>query len=512
MENQVVLQCRKDRLQELWTVFSILLFGCAVRLFFLGAIPFGLNQDEASAGYEAFALLTEGMDRCGKNWPVLFISWGSGQNVLMSYLAIPFVALFGLNEFSIRLPNAIAGCLTLLVFWLYARRCGGRKYGITALFLLAFNPWHIMMSRWALESNLLPLFLMTGIWLTSVAEDYPWALTGAAFCFGLSLYAYGTAFFFLPLYLICAVLWLRKHFHWKSFLVALLLFMVLAFPIALCQAINVFGWEERQILGMTLPKLTESRQAATSVFGGGGFHTAMENARGFLKILKEGGDGLPWNALPFWKGGIFYFFGLPTAVLGIFVSFLDRKNRGQEAPMRIAIVSALLCAFLIRCNVNRINMIWLPLIWFSAVGIQFLLDRIGKWSAVPICCGIAVCFFVFLNTYLPFFGGEGYVGYFPGLGETIEYAEQTGAGTVYITDYVNQPYIFALFYTQASPSDFAESVEYRYPEAAFRPVDRFDGFEFRDSERADVLILHRYATGGRRVLYEAGIFAVCEKQ
>lgn len=509
MENRITAQYRKDRARELWTVFCILLFGFYVRLFFLGAVPFGLNQDEASAGYEAFALLTEGVDRCGKSWPVLFVSWGSGQNVLMSYLAIPFIALFGLNETSIRLPNAIAGCLTLVVFWLYARRCKGAKFGITALFLLAFNPWHIMMSRWALESNLLPLFLLTGIWLTSVAEDRPWALVGAAASFGLSIYAYGTAFFFLPVYLICAVLWLKKHFHWKSFLVSLCIFLLLAFPITVCQAINAFGLEERSFLGLTLPKLTESRQSATSVFGGGGFRTAMENFRGFLKILKDGGDGLPWNALPFWKGGIFYFFGLPAAVFGALISLFDRKNRRSEAPMRFALLSALLCTFLIRCNINRINMIWLPLIWFSAVGLQFVFDRIRKWSVLPIC-GIAVCFFVFLNAYLPFFGGEGYVGYFPGLGEAIEAAEETGAETIYITDYVNQPYIFALFYTRESPSAFADSVEYANRNAAFRQVERYDGFEFRNPEKADVLILHRYATGGRRVITEAGIFAVCE--
>ncbi len=106
---------RTERME--WIAAAMLLIlGAALRLIALGALPFGLNQDEASAGYEAYALLTSGIDRCGKSWPVLFISWGSGQNVLMSYLAIPFIALLGLSEWTLRLPNAISGCLPLFVF------------------------------------------------------------------------------------------------------------------------------------------------------------------------------------------------------------------------------------------------------------------------------------------------------------------------------------------------------------------------------------------------------------
>ncbi|MBR4151027.1 MAG: glycosyltransferase family 39 protein, partial [Firmicutes bacterium] len=150
---------RQEKRTERILAALMLTLGVLLRLAFLGALPYGLNQDEASAGYEAWALLTAGVDRCGKSWPVLFISWGSGQNVLMSYLAMPFIALFGLSEWTLRLPNAISGCLTLFVFWRLAYRCGGRRFGLLALFLLTVNPWHIMMSRWALESNLLPFFL-----------------------------------------------------------------------------------------------------------------------------------------------------------------------------------------------------------------------------------------------------------------------------------------------------------------------------------------------------------------
>ena len=344
------MTCRIGREKHMeWAVAALLLaLGAVLRLVALGALPYGLNQDEASAGYEAFALLRAGMDRNGNPWPLLFVSWGSGQNVLMSYLAIPFVALLGLSPLSLRLPCAICGCLTLPVFWRLARRCGGRSFGLLALGLLAINPWHIMMSRWGLESNLLPFFLLLGVWLTSLARERPWALVGAAAAFGLALYAYGTAFFFLPMFLIGALLLLRRRLRPGSFLTALVVFLLLALPIAACQLINALGLETQSILGLTLPRLTESRQAATSVLGGGGLPAALENFRGFLHILWQGTDGLRYNALPIWQGGIFYFFGLPTAVIGFVGSLLHRKERREEGPMRLALVCALLCALLIR--------------------------------------------------------------------------------------------------------------------------------------------------------------------
>ena len=492
-----------------WTIAALLLIlGAALRLIALGALPFGLNQDEASAGYEAYALLTEGIDRCGKSWPVLFISWGSGQNVLMSYLAMPLIALFGLNEVTLRLPNAVSGCLTLFVFWRMARRAGGRRFGLLALFLLTINPWHIMMSRWALESNLLPFFLMTGIWCTTLARERHWMLVPAAACFGLGLYAYGTAFFFLPVYLICAVIWLRRELRPASFCTALALFVLLAFPIALCQLRDTMGLPEVQFLGLTLPRLTEGRQAATSIFGGGGVQAAFGNFRTFLEILRRGGDGLAWNAMSFWRGGLLYFFGLPTAVLGVVRSVLARKDRQAEAPMRFALLSAELCAFAISVNVNRINMIWLPLVYFSAVGCDWIFCRLRRWCVLPLA-GMIACLIVFLNAYSGAFSAPGNVNFFPGLGDAIRTAEGSGAETVYITQKINQPYIFALFYTRTEPETFCSSVEYLNPNGAFRQVERFDGFEFRNEAAADVSVLFRWDAEGREVLARSGYFVVC---
>ena len=181
--------------------------------------------------------------------------------------------------------------------------------------------------------------------------------------------------------------------------------------------------------------------------------------------------------------------------------------------MRIALLSGLLCAFLIDGNVNRLNMLWLPIIYFSAVGCHTLFGKLRGWTVLPVL-GAAACLLLFLGSYAETFGGEGNAAYFPGLCETIAAAEARAeeGETVYITDWVNQPYIFALFTTQTPAETFYENVEYANVSAAFRQVNRFPGFEFREPERADYLILHRTETEGRTVLCSAGRFVLCRNK
>src|SRR5690242_2861668 len=77
--------------------------GIVARVVDFGRVPPGLGQDEASIGYESWSLLHFGIDRNGISWPVHLVSWGSGQNALYAYFAMPFVA-FGLSPLTTRLP------------------------------------------------------------------------------------------------------------------------------------------------------------------------------------------------------------------------------------------------------------------------------------------------------------------------------------------------------------------------------------------------------------------------
>ena len=455
---------------------------------------------------------------------MLFISWGSGQNVLYSYLSIPFVALFGLNAVSVRLLAALLGTLTLPVFYLLSKQVRGGLFGLVSLAVLTFNPWHIMVSRWALESNLLPFFLILGLYFTILSLKKPKFLTGAAVSFGLSLYAYGTAFLFLPLFLIFVVVFLllKKRpaavFSLRATLFAAVVFALLALPITACNIINVFGLGEIRLFGMTLPVLTQTRQAATTAFGGG-IAVYLNNFVKFLRLLIAQGDGLPYNSV---AGLMFAPLFLPLSLFGLLSCLYDavrRKERPGEGVMLLSVLACLLSAFVINVNINRINMIFLPLIWFSAYGLWRILRlTVRRFPGIltfvisaAAVFSIVFGFLMFEYRYTTETRSALSVQFFEGLGDAICYAETLDVDTIYITDSVNAPYIFALFYGRIPPDVFYETVVYVNPDGAFRQVERFAGYRFGSDppDSGAALILRYDEAGGRDVLAVFGNYVVC---
>ena len=500
---QRTMTCRT----ELFCVLAVLILGFCVRLISLEALPAGLNADEASALYDAWAILNYGIDRCGNHVPVLLESWGSGQNALLSYVSTPFIALLGARPLALRLPMAISGCVSLVFMWLLARRARGERFALWALLFLAVCPWHIMAVRWGLESNLLPAALIAGVYFAALSEDRPWALAASGVCFGLSLYAYGTAFFLLPALLVFCVWRLRKSLRAAPLIMGAVLFAVIALPIALCQLRNVLDLPEMSILGFTLPELTGERQNATSVFGTG-VAGAWDNIRSLVYILLVQSDGLPWNSAPW--GGIYYAFGLPMAVIGLVRTAIAYKRSAAESLMLAWTVIALACACLISVNINRVNFLWLPLCYFIALGFDTLGGMLEKYAAVLVA-GLLMCFGFFQHGYIDEFAGDGNVNYFPGLGEAIEYVDSLEPESAYVSDWASAGYIYALLYTETPPQEFIDTVVYTDPDSDFRSVSSFGYWRFGPDEEAggEYIILHLSELNSREPIAVFGGFAVC---
>ena len=139
----------------------ILLISAISRLIRLSTWPDGAYPDEAYAAYNAYGLLTEGIDTWGYHFPVYFIAWGSGMNVAYSYLSIPFIYLLGPTMLAIRLPQAIISILGVYAMYVIGRECFCKTTGLLLAFILAINPWSILNARFGLESTLAPnMFLL----------------------------------------------------------------------------------------------------------------------------------------------------------------------------------------------------------------------------------------------------------------------------------------------------------------------------------------------------------------
>ena len=78
------------------------------------------------------------------------------------------------------------------------------------MFLLALNPWHIVLSRWALEANMLPHVLLLAVDLLLAGMQKRWALYLSMVLFGLAPYAYGLAAVSVPFILLPAAVFSRR--------------------------------------------------------------------------------------------------------------------------------------------------------------------------------------------------------------------------------------------------------------------------------------------------------------
>lgn len=181
-----------------------------LRVVALDRYPAGFTPDEASFGYDAYSILKTGRDQWGKSLPLVLESFGDFKPPLYAYLLIPFVGLFGLERWVVRLPNALVGTLAAYVLFLLVKeiRKGGNldfgklKLEVVSAALLAFSPWHIMMSRGAFEANLTTLLMPLGIYLFLKGLRKNKYLMWSSVILGLNLFSYHSAKLVTPLVLV----------------------------------------------------------------------------------------------------------------------------------------------------------------------------------------------------------------------------------------------------------------------------------------------------------------------
>lgn len=446
--------------KEVLSLLLIMVLAPFLRLYKFTQIPPGLNQDEAAAAYEAYSLLLTGADRWGNNWPSYFLAWGSGQNVLYSYLSIPFIKVFGLNVFSTRLVALILGIATIPLLYLTLKKAHSAKAGLVGAFLLATLPWHIMSSRWALESNILPFFMLLGICLfVLVTKDkQPKLLIVSGIAFALSLYAYGTAVLILPL-LILGLFLTNIRFVKKELptvLCSLLIALCLALPFGLF-FIKIYVTKSslpfEDNLPFSVPMLLVDRYQQVA---GGETNVLVENLKFIGTGLNEG--WLPNNNYGFFPLGV-----VIPALFAIGLLFEIRKlvQRKEISPFFVWFVASIPLIFTVPLNLNRGNSFLLPIVGITALGAVAILEKIKNKGIQNVFLAVIVAI---SSLYTAFFYSD-YITNYPqkaekpfavGLEENLKIAETVANDSerIYVTTDVPLNYIFVLFYNKVHPEDF----------------------------------------------------------
>jgi 4-amino-4-deoxy-L-arabinose transferase-like glycosyltransferase len=212
---------------KLWIFATILVLGLALALWlpFFGNLPSGLNRDEVALGYNAYSLLKTGKDEWGKTWPASFASFGDQKLPGYIYTLIPFISIFGLKIWVVRLPSLLAGIVVIVGTGFLALQIG-KKLKLTknyqfllsllTMIFLAVNPWQMHFSRVAYETHLAMAFFISGLTGLIVAMDIKSGLKqrgliiSSGLLFSLSMLTYHSYQIFIPLFIVALIILFKK--------------------------------------------------------------------------------------------------------------------------------------------------------------------------------------------------------------------------------------------------------------------------------------------------------------
>lgn len=205
-------------------LLAFTLIALVLRLIFPHRSPMGLQIDEASNAWNAWCILHTLSDEHRQLLPWFYTeAFGDFRSPLFLYFLIPFQWLFGLGEFTTRLPAIFTGAACVPLLFYIGRRLFSVPVGLIAAALLAVDPWHLQQSRWGHEATSTPFLALAAIALILRAARpssdplhpphalRPWPSLLAGLAAGLACYGYAAIRIYLPILLLLAALATCRH-------------------------------------------------------------------------------------------------------------------------------------------------------------------------------------------------------------------------------------------------------------------------------------------------------------
>lgn len=483
----------------------IILLASVVRLYRLGEIPVGFHRDEAFLGYNGYSLLKTGRDMTGNKLPINIESFLYSPGGY-SYASIPFISLFGLSAFSIRLTSAFFGILTIPLVFLFVNIMfktlkQRQTFGLLSAGILAITPWHINLSRTATE-NVLIVFLIT---LGSLLFIFFYQQTKqskftylfyfiAFFCFSTCLTIYQAPRAFLPLFvpILCFYGWIQYK-NIKTTLAGLFLMVItIIIPVSLIllsptlstrmKTVSIFSTEETKLIveeqirgdGVMNVPIILSRIMHNKLIGYSNvFIQNFFSHISFPFLFTD--QGLPARyRIP--QSGLLYLSFLPLFFLGVI--FLWKHQKHELLLFLSWIVCALIGSSLTFDdipNLQRTLIVFPPLAIIIAAGFLqiFTVKRFKFFILLIFTLGIAIegsryvyHYYIQQQIYRPWFRQEGY----KQLVEEINTIKSQFKNIV-ITNSESSPSIFFLFFNSYNPHTYIQ-------EATSKPFSDYDRTNF----------------------------------
>ncbi len=481
----------------------IMIIAAFMRLYRLGGVPYGLQQDEASLGYDAFCLATKGIDRNGYPYPIYPITWGcGGGSPLMIYLNVISIRLFGTGVVKLRLLPAILGIGTVFLFFHILRESFDERAALFSAAFLALCPWHVILSRWSLDSNVMPFFMLLAmfVFIKGIRSGKTIIYCLSAALYGICMYCYGSANIVIPIHLVLISIYclVKGKISAGQLVASALTFVVICLPLGIFYAVNYLGVPEILTGVVSFNKFTASRTGEVFLSREGSILPQIaQNLKTLLKLLTFGDDSdMTCHYIPGFSTLFKYTF--PITFFGIWGSIaVSEKDPGQKtmndktecgtektinALWLSMLISCLILGAVISVDISRMVMIFLPLIYFFTKGLDFIFKNARK-AGICVAALLLASAVLFSKDYFQRFNGITGDIFMPGYGEAIARAyELAGDEKPIFSTYegLSAPFVLALYYTDYDPDKFYSTVEYKDPMAEFRIARSFGNFYFGD--------------------------------
>lgn len=336
-----------------------------------------INCDETMTAINAKAIAETGKDMYGTSFPVYFETWlNGGQSALLTYFIALCIKVFGFSIFSIRFPMLSISIFSLFVFYKFMNTVfQNKKITVITLFILAINPWHIMQSIWSLDCNLFPHFMLISIYLLvkgikQVKMKYVYL---SMVFFGITTYTYGVSLYFIPIFLVIYIIFLLKNkkINLKEVIISAVIVIFISLPLIIMTILNLFNLQDVKIGCITIQNFKYfTRTRDMILFSNNLPGQLVDNIKTLLEILLLNYDGLEWNAI--YNIGTIYLGSIIFAIIGL-VGLLRNKeiNMIGKSAVITWIISSLLIGILVNnVNINRLNIIWYPIIILIGFGLH----------------------------------------------------------------------------------------------------------------------------------------------
>ncbi len=453
-------------------IILTLFLGLLLRLAFWHTNPITLSGDEADVLYQSYSLLKTGRDYTG-HFPLPYLhSLYELRTPVLSFILIPFVALFGPTVFTLRLTTTLFGLLNLILIFLLAKKLFPTQTKIPyfTLWILSTTPWHIHYSRLGFDSvyflTFILIFIISFPKFLQKPSNLPLIISILSFV--LTFYTYPTAFVVMPIIFLTLTLFIKPTPIPKSLFTLSIKFIIPTVILLLPLVSNILINPSQQRISSI--NITHNQSLVDKIINDQNFdlqHTSLNSPKLFhnklytftKEILHQYGQTLSFNFLfltgdpnprhSTYRNGLLLLFTFIPLFLTFFTNLTPSKKLLLLWLFTFPIASALTING--GTNATRNFPLLIPLTLLISNGLNFIYKKTKKVLFLLILL-LSLNLTSFLHSYLlhhPFESWRFFGSGFEEINQRLNPSQ-----TYFISLRGNPPLIYYALYQKIHPLDF----------------------------------------------------------